>query len=124
MAHSVPLGIALLGFFRSPDIDAPANMPDVAGKRMPKRSRNVDRPLNEGSSVCGRKLSRRVCRLIPVNWIPRFSSWKGRLNMADTGMLIIANERMMIRALLALAKMPLPARQSAVQARRATVCSA
>lgn len=124
MAHSVPLGMALLGFFRSPDMDAPAKIPDVAGNRMPKRSRNVARPLNEGSSVCGRKLSRRVCRLMPVNCIPRSSSWKGCLKMADTGILMMANERMIIRALLALAKMPLPARQSAVQARRAAVCRA
>jgi len=30
MAQSVPLGIDLLGSLRSPDIDAPAKMPDVA----------------------------------------------------------------------------------------------
>ena len=30
MAHRVPLGMALLGLLRSPDMDAPAKMPDVA----------------------------------------------------------------------------------------------
>lgn len=30
MAQSVPLGMALLGFLKSPDMDAPAKMPDVA----------------------------------------------------------------------------------------------
>jgi len=35
---SVPRGMDLLGLRRSPDILAPANIPAVAGKRMPKRS--------------------------------------------------------------------------------------
>ncbi len=30
MAQSVPLGIVVLGFFKSPDMEAPAKMPDVA----------------------------------------------------------------------------------------------
>lgn len=34
MAQSVPFGIALLGFLRSPDMDAPAKMPDVALMKM------------------------------------------------------------------------------------------
>jgi hypothetical protein len=34
----VPLGIDLLGFFRSPDMLAPAKIPPVAGKRIPNRS--------------------------------------------------------------------------------------
>lgn len=34
----VPLGIDLLGFFRSPDILAPAKIPAVAGKRIPNKS--------------------------------------------------------------------------------------
>lgn len=61
MAHSVPFGMALLGFFKSPDIDAPAKMPDVAlrevsiaictekwicayGNKIPNKSRNVGNP--------------------------------------------------------------------------------
>ena len=30
VAQRVPLGIALLGFLRSPDMEAPAKIPDVA----------------------------------------------------------------------------------------------
>jgi hypothetical protein len=30
MAQSVPFGMVVLGFFKSPDMDAPAKMPDVA----------------------------------------------------------------------------------------------
>jgi hypothetical protein len=30
VAHNVPCGIALLGFLKSPDMEAPANIPEVA----------------------------------------------------------------------------------------------
>ena len=36
MPANVPVGIETLGFFRSPDILAPAKMPAVAGKKTPK----------------------------------------------------------------------------------------
>lgn len=44
--YSVPLGIDLLGFRKSPDMLAPANIPPVAGNKIPKRSWKVSLPLS------------------------------------------------------------------------------
>ena len=44
MAQRVPVGMALLGFLRSPDMEAPANIPEVAGNRMPNRLLKVSKP--------------------------------------------------------------------------------
>jgi hypothetical protein len=46
IAHSVPTGMSFDGFRKSPDMEAPAKMPDVAGNRMPNRSRKVLKPEN------------------------------------------------------------------------------
>ena len=121
MAHNVPTGIALLGFFRSPDMEAPAKMPEVAGKRIPNRSRNVARPWKDAPAECGSKLDFSVCQLTPVNSMPRPGSLNGRMNKAEKGMLRMATIKITSRALLALANMPLPAKQSAVQKIKATL---
>lgn len=121
MAHRVPIGIALDGFRRSPDMEAPAKMPDVAGKRTPKRSRKVPRPPNSLPAECGKRLDLRVAKLTPVKLMPRTGSWNAGNTKAESGMLAIDTVKMTRRALLAFAKTELPARQRRVQTSRAAV---
>src|SRR3569833_3370582 len=123
IAQRVPLGIDLLGFRRSPDMDAPANMPLVAGNRMPNRSLNVSSPLNSWLDGCGRKLDRSVAQLSPVNLIPRPGATKGCMIMADTGMLRMARVRMTRSPLLAFANIQLPARHRMVHTTKPVVSS-
>jgi len=131
IAQRVPRGIAWLGFLKSPDIEAPANIPDVAGKRIPNRSRyierlneNAERPLNDSFPRRGIKLLRRVCRLRPVNSMPRFSSRNGCRSTAEAGIEKMATNKTTVKTLLALAKMALPAMQREVHATRTRVCRA
>lgn len=121
IAQSVPLGIALLGFLRSPDIEAPAKIPEVAGNKTPNSARKVSKPANSLPFVWGRRFDLKVSRLKPVNSIPLTGSMKAGLNKPDTGMLMIEMTRTTRRALLAFAKMELPARHRQVHTARAAV---
>src|SRR5579862_1425973 len=69
--HNVPLGMDTLGFFRSPDILAPANTPAVAGKKTPNTLAIVS--FFKGFALpaapdvnLGHKFSLRVSNEIPV----------------------------------------------------------
>jgi hypothetical protein len=121
IAQSVPRGMALLGLRRSPDMEAPAKIPDVAGKRIPNKSRNVVKPLKWPLEESGRRLDFRVARLNPVNSMPLSGSTKAGFRRAETGILKMEKVSTTKRALLALANMELPARQRPVQKTSATV---
>jgi len=56
MASSVPLGIALPGFLRSPDMLAPAVMPVAAGKKMAKADQKPTPPEKAGPLLAAKSL--------------------------------------------------------------------
>jgi hypothetical protein len=90
---NVPLGIETLGFFKSPDILAPANTPAVAGKNTPKTlaivsvRRGFELPAAPDVNL-GQRLSRSDFNDIPVYFMfppERFESEKGWTRNEDRG---------------------------------------
>jgi len=90
---NVPLGIETLGFFKSPDILAPANTPAVAGKKTPKTlaidsfRKGFELPAAPEVNL-GQKLSLSDLSEIPVYSIfppDRFEWEKGRTRNDDRG---------------------------------------
>src|SRR5271167_2396544 len=90
---NVPRGIETLGFFKSPDILAPANTPAVAGKKTPNTlaidsiRRGFELPAAPEVNL-GQRLSLRDFNEIPVYVIfppDRFDSENGRTRNEDSG---------------------------------------
>lgn len=100
-------------------------MPPVAGNKIPNKSWKVSLPflwLPAAPFVSlGFRFSKKVCQLSPVNSTPSRGTENGFKTIAERGMLKVAISKMKSNPLLALAKMPLPARQIAVQRTRTMV---
>ncbi|KAH3673611.1 hypothetical protein WICPIJ_009728 [Wickerhamomyces pijperi] len=90
----VPLGIDLEGFLKSPDIEAPAKIPAVAGKKIPNRSWNVSLPgSSDPAAPCvnsGNKFERTVSHVGPVYSSPYSLKMNGFTNTEETGIDIVA----------------------------------
>ncbi|KAH3672063.1 hypothetical protein WICMUC_004464 [Wickerhamomyces mucosus] len=75
------------GFLKSPDILAPANIPAVAGKKMPNKSLKVSLEFNRDPAApfvkCGMKFSENVSQVGPVYKVSNSSN--GLTNKTDIG---------------------------------------